>query len=738
MTVLSGHNLRLPANSQANAGALDLRPVSSAIDSVVSGISFAVGGSYHTLNSLFVKFKFVDGNGHMADTSGKAAKSSLVPMSSNPEWGKESDCAVLTSAEGIAENSYVRLELLATTVNNIAISETLGAIFIPYKYFGKVEQTYSFILTRFRHTNLSGRESGSSFGLGELKVRIKLIEEDAEGASARILFRSKLIERSIFSSTWYAECVPAGSADFDSLADARTVAPTSDGLLIFDHGNQIDVPNSSGYNLRETTFNLAKTLKSTGNDFATSYNSVVDSNKQTSIDIEVFENQRRAPPLMDWSKHAISRPNFSDLTYKRPFTGLLADATPPTGFEWQGDWHIDTSYIPTDKNGWCYGLSFGAILSNFYQNKSSTSPINAFARRRKWVRQAVRKGGNQKVVENVRASIYSTQSLDWRLQQYQKGYRSILGLCKEIDGFGAPLFISWDRVLSVATISESVLSIQFELERCFVEENDHTLRYKFKLSLMEMFVSNCPAMELRSLIEERLSLRMIRRNMKQLVVSGSLTMSVPVGCEEISLKENDETASVASSDGFPETVELSLGSNVIAELDNTSLLLEARIKELTELLERKREKIVELELSVLVRRNLRLRLYVAALLGTGLKGDHGFSEEEIKRLLDADFKKCQSIEMENAVVTANHRIEFLLDTAEQRVRDTALTGWEHKGGNLERSLGLLVNRFFVEIINQLANFFEKQNLQHMKVIDSSVKYFFCSPCLFFNYNGGRV
>ena len=260
-------------------------------------------------------------------------------------------------------------------------------------------------------------------------------------------------------------------------------------------------------------------------------------------------------------------------------------------------------------------------------------------------------------------------------------------------------------------ITESVLSLHFEVDRLFMNE-DGGQSYKFNKCWMEMFVSNCPAAELRSLSDERIWCDRIRLNMKQLMISGVLT--VPT-YNDPTTEEGNETNDAASAGGVPETEDLSMGSQVIAELDNNSLILEARTKELSKFYKQDRDPSIYKEMTVLVRRNLRLRLYMAALLGAGLKGD----DTDIRSLLEKDFKKGQNIELDNDVATANNRIEYLLDTAEQRVRDTALCGWEDKGGALERSLELVVNGFFIEIINQLAIFFESHKMQALKVLFSS-------------------
>lgn len=95
----------------------------------------------------------------------------------------------------------------------------------------------------------------------------------------------------------------------------------------------------------------------------------------------------------------------------------------------------------------------------------------------------------------------------------------------------------------------------------------------------------------------------------------------------------------------------------------------------------------------------------------GLKGSHEFSEKSVQAILAEDFKKCSTITLDNDVATANNRIEFLLDTAERRIRDAALCGWDYRGGLLEHCLELFVNGYFIEIVKQLGAFFETEGLR---------------------------
>ncbi len=118
------------------------------------------------------------------------------------------------------------------------------------------------------------------------------------------------------------------------------------------------------------------------------------------------------------------------------------------------------------------------------------------------------------------------------------------------------------------------------------------------------------------------------------------------------------------------------------------LALEAYTAELLDELKRADDEKVVLRLNTAYRRIYRLRMYMAALLGVGLtaSGIADFSVKQAKRLLAQDKKKCQFIVLDSDIETVNNKIEFLLDGAEQKIRDAALCGWKFRGGALEKVL----------------------------------------------------
>ncbi len=424
--MLQGTNLKLPANCKASSQ--DSNAVCNAIDSVVSGVSYVVGSTF-TLNALYWKFNLVDENGHKVEKC-KTVKSSTSPISANPQWNDQNS-VIFTAADGLIESVYVRAELTATSQNNVAIAVSVGAVFIPIQFFTKAEKKYTFSMRRFRPA--AKDEMTESFsGFGEITVLLKRIQEKLPNVSARLRFRTTLLERNIFNTAWYAECLLSGNLDSDLAiknADNVTVAFSTDGLLLLDTTQVFEGNKLLGLS-REASMSLSNDRSpDNSRELMSNYNSIPPDAALNMIEVEVFENQRRGPPILDWSKNAISRPNLSDLTYNRAYDGPLTTAAPPTGFEWKGDWCVDKDYIATDKNGWCYGVTFSSILSQYYQKKSCTTPLKNFARRRKWVRKAVKLSSahDSKLARATSMRFEMPQkgskvSSDWRIQAYTGWY----------------------------------------------------------------------------------------------------------------------------------------------------------------------------------------------------------------------------------------------------------------------------------------------------------------------------
>jgi hypothetical protein len=246
--------------------------------------------------------------------------------------------------------------------------------------------------------------------MGEVTVKLCKVQHLCN-SKMKLNLRTQIRESNLFNNCWFGECFPAGSMDSENVSvETITVAalieglkltetqareedprlnmvyspppPPEDGWKRFDGEGKIDpsIPNT-----RTSVDSLALTEA-----WASRPASVI---MQEHV-VEVFENQRRTPyPPFDWSSSAYTRANFSDLNFTKNYKfDTVLSAKPPEGWNWIGKWEIDKVYTQTDMDGWSYGVTFSKLLSNFKRGKSYAKPINAYARRRKWVRKLVSTG----------------------------------------------------------------------------------------------------------------------------------------------------------------------------------------------------------------------------------------------------------------------------------------------------------------------------------------------------------
>jgi hypothetical protein len=478
------------------------------------------------------------------------------------------------------------------------------------------------------------------------------------------------------------------------------------------------------------------------------------------VDVEVYENQRRQPYYpCDWSNKAYTRPLFSDLTYEVGYTfETLAAAVPPPNFTWSSEWCLDKSYTQTDENGWSYGLTFGRILANYKQNKSHTSPLKMMARRRKWVRRASvidRSKTNAAAGKNAlslfqtkntgaaagrpdpsppvtpagaivagttRGSLVSASSFEpklasWRNDVLVAAPNAVVTVCKERPSSHGNVLIPWDQVHDIMVITPSILSVKAEVNRYLYDKHTGSVGV-FRPADIEIFISTCPAVELKAMIDERKWFNHFKLKIRSLIESGSST-GVAMTLPRMPPAGTSEKALDPSDNSVPKTEELSVGSELVAQLDEASITLESRVRELEKYMGAHNtavDRTVCSEKMLLLRRDCRLRLYMAALFGVGLQGEHSFLDEEIRAIMDRDFKESQKIQMATEIATANNRIEFYLDTAETRIRDAVLCGWNYKNGQLERCLEIFANGYFIEIVGLLGTFFDEKDNQNSAAV----------------------
>lgn len=100
---------------------------------------------------------------------------------------------------------------------------------------------------------------------------------------------------------------------------------------------------------------------------------------------------------------------------------------------------------------------------------------------------------------------------------------------------------------------------------------------------------------------------------------------------------------------------------------------------------------------------------------SSLRGYHHYTEREITKIMEKDFDTAKMFEQDDAISTASNKIEFLLDSAEVRLRDTVVCGWNfQKDGALEKCLTMIVNGYFFEMVRLMAQFFDSKTMNNMQ------------------------
>ena len=394
----------------------------------------------------------------------------------------------------------------------------------------------------------------------------------------------------------------------------------------------------------------------------------------------------------------------------------------------------------------------------------------------------------------------------YRYREYKRGKDLILGLCKERSScMSSSIIVPWMQVSSIELITQSVISISLYVHRYFGE--DENGKQIFRPADIEIFITNCSSLKLKSLLEERMKFSHIRAEMKLILSSGNVT-GVPTMNDSLSLstyvqqpsrtgsvtvspstkrisiekiiegkrkkkmldnknknnnKDDDEFDSEDEEDEEDEDDEekeaekdvkkesdikkdkngntlsiqnkksktiddsgddndaeeeeddddddddISRAAAATSFLDTEALDLEKRALQLEKLykLDKQNDSILK-EREVIVRRACRLRSYIGTLYGAKLKGVHNINDSEIQHIMINDFDKTLKIDMGDNVATANNKMEFLLDKVECRLRDLALCGWSKTELSLIRSLEIIVNGYFIQLVDLLAQFFKGQ------------------------------
>lgn len=370
-----------------------------------------------------------------------------------------------------------------------------------------------------------------------------------------------------------------------------------------------------------------------------------------------------------------------------------------------------------------YRVDFHFLESNLRKGKSQPSSTLQSVRRRKYTRKmvAVDLEDISNLVERDRVHDTSHRPASTpttKLQAFEQNKEQILGLCQERKELKDPVFITWNQVRRIDVVSPSVLSLGITVHRFFGEDT-HGLAIYREVEL-EVFVIECPAERLCVLMGDRLKFFHLRSDLKTLVSTGSMT-------GDDSDEGYCESSGLVHDDGGNLTVrEFSLGSRTIEQLHIASLHIELELKKLYEELSSLGApamiELANVEILHQLRLHGRIKLYIALLLGASLIGP-SYEEDDIKRVIAAD--KTEAITLFESVTddqVAKQTVSFLLDMAELRVRDYALCGWSHQGNLLEKCLQMIINGYYINIVESLGYFFDsKDALESLKGNESKLK-----------------
>lgn len=223
---------------------------------------------------------------------------------------------------------------------------------------------------------------------------------------------------------------------------------------------------------------------------------------------------------------------------------------------------------------------------------------------------------------------------------------------------------------------------------------------------IEIFVYNCPAKALAAVMNGRIGFSEIREMIGDALEKGHAAAMAK------------KSGKIGAADRAPDTVQLSVGAEAVLRVDDIVVDIDREAKRLQQKFEETRDEAYLHERAVLEARVCRLMMYVGALLGESVDIGHGFSDEDFNALFNRDMSAVFQINQENEIDTANNRIEFLLDAAEARLRDAALTGWNQQK-EMKKFMEKIVNNYLIEMAALLGKFFESTKvLQSAKVINA--------------------
>jgi len=647
------------------------------------------GGVYATI-------EFGAWNGSNLGTSKQTSAS--VTTTRHPVWPHGGAVMTLNAEDGLQWAEYIRLCLFD---GNQVGYMPIGIAYIPMSDFedpSKIDVVQQYMLTNRMHGSFTA-DAENLFGWA--KVRLRATVEQGVGRS-QVKINSKFYRSNEFTTTWPAEGMLLGSiaahkentnvakgmevAQDEGVAERFTVLAAYKELVLIDINVQSGESSRADYSMSGDIDQLV-----TGKPIM----QVPLETKSDDSDVllvRCFENERRAfTHGLAWQR--LKKCGFSevDVTKSQPFVEK-EDALPPDGYEWDGDWKLDLTHHKTGEGGWIYAVDFNAMRFNLRTGINFTSPFMQSVRRRRWNRNA------RPLPSLLKAPLVEkkVESHVWRSEMIARtgGAPAIIGTCMERKSADHPVKIPWANVKGAHAITDTELCIFITINR-YLE----TRSTKFCEVDAVLFVSNCCADEFKMLIDERVILAATRLDVNKVVTSGQL-------CED----KEEEINAWDDGSGHFEAEEMPFGSRVVTDIDGDAIFLERHLQDLEmdasvcSSLWGKSD--IEKQMGKFMRRASRLRLYISTMLNAKLKGKHDYDVDSVVKIMEQDFKKAKRIGGEDEVAQANDRIEFLLDTAEMRLREAALCGWDYRGKKLERCIETLVNGYFIEMVGTMGGFFD--------------------------------
>ena len=225
----------------------------------------------------------------------------------------------------------------------------------------------------------------------------------------------------------------------------------------------------------------------------------LSSSLDASITVTLYQHQRRRVfPPFPWTHHLIcgDPPAYMDEACNRcnfatpPPPGTPTQCLAPVDMEWVGDWKAEE---------WEYGSSFQMFSKGKAGPGRGLGCGLACVRRRRWVRMAAPMGN--KIGYSVeKSSLRDDAKL--KASRARNQHKDVVFNSLESCGSnGAAVVIPWSQVHSVDIISPSILCLNATINQYFCDAKG---KEKYHPVNIDIFLTSCPAVNLHSLMLERL------------------------------------------------------------------------------------------------------------------------------------------------------------------------------------------------------------------------------------------